>query len=170
MWLDFLEVLYFFFPGWLCHFKGLFIPVWLVIHRLKILLVTSWQLTSRTVSDISCHSLHSICQSFYFFQHEFIWFKFIQVKQVDLETSSATQSLFNFMHWSSFHSLLRTYERSTCNKSNHVAWNNRWCQKMKGLNLTPAHKKLMVCLYQVIAKWVIWPKLRNRASTTTNCH
>ena len=40
--LDILKVLYF-FPGWLCHFKGLFIPVWREIHRSKIPPVTSWQ-------------------------------------------------------------------------------------------------------------------------------
>ena len=33
----------------------------------------------------------------------------------------------------------------------HVALNKRWCQKMKGLHLTPTHKKLKVHLYQVIA-------------------
>ena len=61
--LDFLSPL-FFFPGCLCHFKGLFIPVWREIHRSKILPVTSWQLTNRTVSDISRLSRHSICQSY----------------------------------------------------------------------------------------------------------
>ena len=48
----------FFFPGWLCHFKGLFIPV-----SRKILPVTSWQLTNRTVNDIwgrSCQK-HQFC-------------------------------------------------------------------------------------------------------------
>ena len=49
-----------FFPGWLCNFKALFIPVWRLIHRAKIVLVTSWQLTNRTVSDISRRSRHSI--------------------------------------------------------------------------------------------------------------
>ena len=54
-----------FFPSWLCHFKGLFIPVWREILRSIILPVTSWQLTNRTVSDISRRSRHSICQSFF---------------------------------------------------------------------------------------------------------
>ena len=62
--LDFLKVLYF-FPGWLCQFKGLFIPVWRKIHRSKILPVTTWQLTNRKVSDISRSSRHSICQSIF---------------------------------------------------------------------------------------------------------
>ena len=43
----------FFFLRWLYHFKGRFIRVWREIHRSKILPVTSWQLTNRTVSDIS---------------------------------------------------------------------------------------------------------------------
>ena len=62
--LDNLKVL-FFFPGWLRHFKGLFIPVWREIHRSKILPVTSWQITNRTVSDISRGSRHSIFLSFF---------------------------------------------------------------------------------------------------------
>ena len=52
------------FSGWLCHFKGLFVPVWREIHGSKILSLTSWQVTNRTVSDISGHSRHSVCQSF----------------------------------------------------------------------------------------------------------
>jgi len=38
--LDFPKVLYF-LPGWLCHFKGLFMPVRREIDRSKILPVTS---------------------------------------------------------------------------------------------------------------------------------
>ena len=45
--------------------KGLFIPVWREIHWSKILTLTSWQLTNRTMSDISRLSRHSICQSFF---------------------------------------------------------------------------------------------------------
>ena len=63
--LDFIKALYF-FPGWLCNFKELFIPVWREIHRSKILPVTSWQLTNRTVSDISRRSRHSIVNLFFF--------------------------------------------------------------------------------------------------------
>ena len=55
----------FFFPGWLCHFKGLFIPVWSDIHWSKILPVMSPLLANWTVSDISRCSQHSICQSFF---------------------------------------------------------------------------------------------------------
>ena len=39
------------FPCWLCHFKGLFLPVWCEIHQSKIPLVMSLHLTSRRVSD-----------------------------------------------------------------------------------------------------------------------
>ena len=63
--LDFIKGLYFFL-GWLCNFKELFIPVWREIHRSKILPVTSWQLTNRTVSDISRRSRHSIVNLFFF--------------------------------------------------------------------------------------------------------
>ena len=63
--LDFIKGLYF-FPSWLCNFKELFIPVWREIHRSKILPVTSWQLTNRTVSDISRRSRHSIVNLFFF--------------------------------------------------------------------------------------------------------
>ena len=41
-----------FFPRWLCHLKGLFIPVWREIPRSKILPVISQQLTNKTVSHI----------------------------------------------------------------------------------------------------------------------
>ena len=54
----------------------------------------------------------------HFFPREsIIWFKSIQAKQVDLETSSLALLLRDLMHWSSLRSLWRTYERSTCNKS-----------------------------------------------------
>ena len=54
----------------------------------------------------------------HFFPREFIiWFKSIQAKQVEHETSSFARSLRNLMHWSSLRSLLRTYEMSTCSKS-----------------------------------------------------
>ena len=64
---DFLKVLYFLFLVCYAILKALalFIPVWREIHRSKIPPVTSWQLTSRTVSDISRLSRHSICQSFF---------------------------------------------------------------------------------------------------------
>ena len=61
--LDFIKGLYF-FPSWLCNFKELFIPVWREIRRSKILPVTSWQFTKRTVTDISHRSRHSTCQLF----------------------------------------------------------------------------------------------------------
>ena len=89
--LDFLKVLYqvFFFPGCYAILKGFSYLLGVKFTGLSnILPVTSWQLTNRTVSDISCRSRHSICQSF-FFPHEIImWFKSIQAKQVDLETWS----------------------------------------------------------------------------------
>ena len=56
--------------------------------------------------------------SIIFFPREFIMcFKFIQAKQVDLESSSLAQSLYDLMYGSSLRSLLRTDERSTCSKS-----------------------------------------------------
>lgn len=52
------------------------------------------------------------------FPREFtMCFKFIQAKQVDLESSSLAQSLYDLMYESSLRSLLRTDERSTCSKS-----------------------------------------------------
>ena len=106
--LDFIKGLYF-FPGWLCNFKELFIPVWREIHRSKILPVTSWQLTNRTVSDISRRSRHSIVNLF--FSREFIiWFKSMQTKQVDLQTSSLARSLRDLVHWSSLLSLFNLWE------------------------------------------------------------
>ena len=96
-----------FFPVWLCHFKELFIPVWREVHRSKILPVTSWQLTNRTVSDNSRPFQHSICQFFFS-----AWIYNM------IETSSPTRSLRDFMHWSSLRSLLRPHKRSTCGKSN----------------------------------------------------
>ena len=83
----------------------------------KIQSLTSWQLTNRTVNDISRRSRHSIYQSPFSPREFIIWFKFIQAKKVDLETSSLARSLSDLMHWSSLCSLLRTYERSTCRKS-----------------------------------------------------
>ena len=81
----FLNVLYFSFD-WLCHFKRLFIPVWREIHRSKILPVTSWQLTNRIVIF---HAASDTAYVNHFFPSEFIiWFKSIQAKPVDLQTSS----------------------------------------------------------------------------------
>ena len=83
----------------------------------KIQPLTSWQLTNRTVNDISHRSRHSIYQSPFSPREFIIWFKFIPAKKVDLETSSLARSLCDLMHWSSLPSLLRTYERSTWRKS-----------------------------------------------------
>ena len=55
----------FFFPGWLCHFKGLLIPVWREIRQSKILPETSLQLTSRARSDISRRSRPSLPINFF---------------------------------------------------------------------------------------------------------
>ena len=65
---DFLKV----FSWLVMPFKGLFIPVWREIFRSKILPVTSWQLTNRTVGDISGRFRHSICQSFFF--RVYLWY------------------------------------------------------------------------------------------------
>ena len=98
-----------------------FIHVWPEIHRSKIQPVTSWLLTNRTVTDISRRSRHSKSQSFFFAREFITWFKSIQAKQVDLESSSLARSLRDLMHWSSLCSLLRSYERSTCSKSINAA-------------------------------------------------
>ena len=107
--LDLIKGLYF-FPGWLCNFKELFIPGWREIHRSKILPVTSWQLTNRTVSDISRRSRHSIVNLFFFSREFIIWFKSMQTKQVDLQTSSLARSLRDLVHWSSLLSLFNLWE------------------------------------------------------------
>ena len=105
-----------FFSGWSCHFKRLFLPVWREIHLSKILPVTLWQFTDRTVSVF--HVAPDISYVNLFFPREFlIWFKSIQAKQVYHETSSFARSLRDLMHWSSLCSHLRTYERSNCSKS-----------------------------------------------------
>ena len=94
----FLNVLYFSFD-WLCHFKRLFKPVWREIHRSKILLVTSWQLTNRIVIF---HAAPDTVYVNHFFPSEFIiWFK---------SHSGETSRPPDFVA----RSLLRTYERSTC--------------------------------------------------------
>ena len=101
----FLNVLYF-SSDWLCHFKGLFIPVWRETHRTKILAVTSWQLTNRTVSDISRRSR--------------VNYNMIQIHsgETSRPPDFVARSLRDLMHWSSLRWLLRTYERSTrCSKS-----------------------------------------------------
>ena len=54
----------------------------------------------------------------HFFPRKFIvWFKSIQAKQADLETSALARSQRDLVHWSSLRSLLGTHERSTCSKS-----------------------------------------------------
>ena len=108
--LDFLKVL----------FPWLVMPVWSEIHRSKILPVTSWQLTNRTVSDISCRSQHSICQSFFP-----TWiYNMIQIhsnetsRPRDLPSLARSLHDCDLMHWRRLRLLLRTYERSPCSKSN----------------------------------------------------
>ena len=83
--------------------KRLFIPVWREIHWSKILTLTSWQLTNRTVSDISRLSRHSICQSFFP-----AWiYTMIQIHsgETNRPQDFAARDL---KHWSSLRSLLRT--------------------------------------------------------------
>ena len=110
--IDFLKVL--FFPGWLCHFKGLFRPVWHEIHRL-------WWHNDNWPSGewMIFHTTPDTAYVNHFFlPREFvILFKSTQAKQVDHETPLLTRSLRNLMYWSTLHSLLRTYQRSTCSKS-----------------------------------------------------
>ena len=82
----------------------------------RILPVTSWQLTNRTVSDISCPSRHSICQSFFP-----AWiYNMIQIHSGETSRPrdfvALARSLRDLMDWSSLRSHLRTYEMSTCSK------------------------------------------------------
>ena len=104
------------FPGWSCHCKGLFIPVWREIHRSKILPVTSWQSTNRTVSDISRRSRHCLCQSFFSRVNLYDSNPFRRNKSTARLCRSA-RSRSDLMHVSSIRSLLRANERSTCSKS-----------------------------------------------------
>ena len=113
-----------FFPGWLCHFKGLFIPVLLKIHRSKIPPVTSWQLTNRRVIDIWCQSRRSICQSFFpariYTMIEFHSGKTgLTRESLSCCTTSLILTSLTFPHWSSLCLLLTTFERLTCSKSTH---------------------------------------------------
>ena len=116
-YIDILKVLYI-FPGWLCYFKGLFIPVWCEIHQLKFYMWhrDNWSIAQWLI-NLSCRSRHSICQSFFSPRAFIIWIKSIQVKQADLETWSLAPTRQDHVHWSLLHSLLTTYERSTCSKS-----------------------------------------------------
>ena len=101
---DFLKVPYF-FPAWLCHFKGLFFPIWGEINQSKIPPVKSWQVTNRRVSSIWRHSRQSM------------WIYIMIQIQSGEATSSLARSLAARHHWSSFRSLLTTHERSTiCRK------------------------------------------------------
>ena len=96
--LDFLKVT--FFPGWLCHFKGLSITFWCEIHRSKILPVTSWYFKPLATQHMSI-----------IFFPAWIY----EAKQVD--PSTLARPLLDLMHWSSLLLLFRTYERSTCSNS-----------------------------------------------------
>ena len=88
------------------------------IHRSKILPVTSWQLTNRTVTDISCPSRHSICPSFFpAWIYNMIQIHSGETNRPPRDFVALAQSLHHLMHWSSLRSLLRTYEMSTCSKS-----------------------------------------------------
>ena len=102
-----------FCPGWLCHFKGLFLPVWCEIHRSKIPLVMSLKLTSRRVSDTMYLMLlppQHPCRSI-IFPH--VWFK-----------SRWNKSTLWLCHWLGCYTTswklaslaFKNYERSTCSK------------------------------------------------------
>ena len=113
---------------WLYHFKRRFILVWYEIHWSKIPPVKSWQLTNRTASDISRHSRHSICWSFFP-----VWiYNTIQIHSGETSPPQDFVGLLSrcttLMHWSS---LLRNYERSTYSKSSSRhqqpgVWSGSW--------------------------------------------
>ena len=105
-----------FFPGWLCRFKGLLVPVRREIFRSKILPVTSWQLTNKKVSDISRCFRHSICQSFF----SAGIYDMIQIHSGETSRTRdfVARSVAARPHALKLASLnFRTYERSTCSKS-----------------------------------------------------
>ena len=110
--LDFLKSFYF-CPGWLCHFKGLFTPVGREIHRSKIATVTSWQLTNRRLRVSAWRNLRTSRNTsvFAFFPRKSTTcFKSIPVKQVDRRDFVA-----RFVA-TSLKLASRNYERSTCSK------------------------------------------------------
>ena len=93
--------------------KDLFILVWREIHRRKFY---RWRHDNWPIGQwVIFHAAPDIAYVNHYFPREFImWFQSILEKQVDLETSSVARSLRNLMRWCSLHSLLTTYERSTC--------------------------------------------------------
>ena len=107
-----------FCPGWLCHFKGLFLPVWCEIHRSKIPLVMSLKLTSRRVSD-TMHLMPLLtqrtCMSI-IFPHG--WFK--------SRWNNSTSWLCHWLgcyttSWNLASLAFKNYERSTCSKLSTVS-------------------------------------------------
>ena len=102
-----------FCPGWLCHFKGLFLPVWCEIHRSKIPLVMSLKLTSRRVSDTMYLMLfppQHPCRSIIF---PYVWFK----SRWNKSTSWLCHWLGCYMtSWKLASLAFKNYERSTCSK------------------------------------------------------
>ena len=110
--LDFLKSFYF-CPGWLCHFKGLFTPVGREIHRTKIATVTSWQLTNRRLRVSAWRNLRTsrnISVFAFFPRKSTTCFKSIPVKQVDRRDFVA-----RFVA-TSLKLASRNNESSTCNK------------------------------------------------------
>ena len=107
-----------FFPGWLCHCKGLFIPVWHEIHRSKFYSwhIDNWPIGQWVINYLH-HSQHSIqCMSIIFFQREFI----IIYNSNPFRQNKLTLRLRRLLSGcvtcieSSLCTLLRTYERSNC--------------------------------------------------------
>ena len=106
-YIDILKVLYI-FPGWLCYFKGLLIPVWHEIHQSKFYMwhhdnwpIAQWMIFHAASATAYVNHSPPPCAFI-------IWFKSIQVKQVNLKTLSLAPSLHDLVHWSSLRSLLRT--------------------------------------------------------------
>ena len=104
-YIDILKVLYI-FPGWLCYFKGLLIPVWHEIHQSKFYM---WHHDNWPIAQwMIFHTAPATAYVNHPPRAFIIWFKSIQVKQVNLKTLSLAPSLHDLVHWSSLRSLSRT--------------------------------------------------------------
>ena len=106
--LDFIKGLYF-FPGWLCNFKEL---SYLFDAKFTGRKFYRWRHDNWPIGQsVIFHAAPDTALSIFFFSREFIiWFKSMQTKQVDLQTSSLARSLRDLVHWSSLLSLFNLWE------------------------------------------------------------
>ena len=145
--LDFLKVLYF-FPGWLCNFKGL---PYLFGGKFTGRKFYQWCHDNWTIGQwvISHAAPDTVYVNLFFSPREFIWFKSIQVKEVNLKTSLLARSLSNLMHWSSltFYDLI--YERSTCS----ISW---WLHALNNLLVVADTLNIAKYLLNALSNNNIW--------------